>query len=132
MSDRSAKSVTVEENTKAVADPGRRQLLCRTVTGLAAVSTLLQDRVMTRAAAATPPRAKRIIYLFQSGGPSQLDLFDPKPQLAKYRGQDLPESIRRGQRLTGMTANQASFPTAPSIFQFSRHGKSGADRKSVV
>ena len=126
MSDRSAKSVPTEENTKAVADPGRRQLLCRTVTGLAAVSTLLQDPVITRAAAATPPRAKRIIYLFQSGGPSQLDLFDPKPQLAKYRGQDLPESIRRGQRLTGMTANQASFPTAPSIFQFSRHGKSGA------
>ncbi|MBO0863250.1 MAG: DUF1501 domain-containing protein, partial [Chloracidobacterium sp.] len=72
------------------------------------------------------PRAKRVIYLFQSGGPSQLDLFDPKPQLEKYRGQDLPASIRRGQRLTGMTSNQASFPTAPSIFKFARHGQSGA------
>ena len=73
-----------------------------------------------------PPTAKRVIYLFQSGGPSQLDLFDPKPQLAKFRGKDLPDSIRRGQRLTGMTSNQASFPTAPSIFNFAQHGKSGA------
>ena len=55
------------------------------------------------------PKAKRIIYLFQSGGPSQLDLFDYKPTLNKMRGQDLPESIRRGQRLTGMTSGQESF-----------------------
>src|SRR5947209_9171831 len=53
------------------------------------------------------PRAKRIIYLFMSGGPSQLDLFDPKPVLNKLNGQDLPESVRMGQRLTGMSANQA-------------------------
>lgn len=72
------------------------------------------------------PKAKRIIYLFQSGAPSQLDLFDPKPGLEKYRGQNLPESIRKGQRLTGMTAFQSSFPTAPSIFKFNRHGNSGA------
>src|SRR5262245_61670870 len=53
------------------------------------------------------PKAKRVIYLFQSGGPSQLELFDYKPHLEKYRGQDLPDSIRRGQRLTGMTAFQS-------------------------
>src|SRR5512134_1498188 len=52
------------------------------------------------------PKARRVIYLFQSGGPSQLELFDYKPQLEKYRGQDLPDSVRRGQRLTGMTAFQ--------------------------
>ena len=56
------------------------------------------------------PKAKRVIYLFQSGGPSQLELFDYKPQLEKFRGQDLPDSVRRGQRLTGMTAHQSHFP----------------------
>src|SRR4051794_6071948 len=58
------------------------------------------------------PRAKRIVYLFQSGGPSQLDMFDYKPQLEKYQGQDLPPSIRKNQRLTGMSADQAVFPVA--------------------
>jgi len=72
-----------------------------------------------------PARAKRVIYLFQHGGPSQLDLFDYKPELAKRRGEDLPDSIRKGQRLTGMTAYQAKFPTAPSIFGFAKHGQSG-------
>lgn len=78
------------------------------------------------------PKAKRIIYLFQSGAPSQLDLFDPKPDLEKYRGQNLPESIRKGQRLTGMTAFQSSFPTAPSIFKFNRHGNSGAHLSELL
>src|SRR5579872_3210775 len=72
-----------------------------------------------------PPTAKRVIYLFQHGAPSQLDIFDYKPNLAARRGEDLPESIRQGQRLTGMTAYQTKFPTAPSIFQFARHGQSG-------
>lgn len=72
------------------------------------------------------PKAKRVIYLYQAGGPSQLDLFDHKPQLAKLRGENLPDSIRQGQRLTGMTAYQANFPTAPSVFKFDQHGKSGA------
>jgi hypothetical protein len=72
------------------------------------------------------PKAKRIIYLFQHGGPSQLDLLDPKPILQKLRGKDLPESVRMGQRLTGMTAYQANFPTAPSIFSFAQQGESGA------
>ena len=71
------------------------------------------------------PRAKRIIYLFMSGGPSQLDLFDYKPLLNRMNGQGLPASVRKGQRLTGMSANQATLPLAGSIFKFARHGKSG-------
>ena len=72
------------------------------------------------------PKARRIIYLHQSGAPSQMDLFDPKPQLADRYAQDLPDSVRRGQRLTGMTSKQKSFPVAPSVFKFAQHGKSGA------
>lgn len=70
-------------------------------------------------------KAKRIIYLFMSGGPSQLDLFDYKPKLNEMNGQDLPESIRKGQRLTTMTSNQARLPMAGSQFKFARHGKAG-------
>ncbi len=66
-----------------------------------------------------------MIYLFQSGAPSQLDLFDPKPGLQDRRGAELPDSIRKGQRLTGMTSRQSSFPVAPSRFRFARHGQSG-------
>ncbi|MCX8511321.1 MAG: DUF1501 domain-containing protein, partial [Chthoniobacteraceae bacterium] len=72
------------------------------------------------------PKAKRIIYLFQSGAPSQMDLFDPKPEMSAQRGKDLPESIRKGQRLTTMTSGQKSFPIAPSIFKFAQYGQSGA------
>jgi len=72
------------------------------------------------------PRAKRVIYLFQSGAPSQLDLFDYKPELAKYQGTELPDSVRRGQRLTGMTSRQGSFPIAASKYKFAQHGASGA------
>ena len=71
------------------------------------------------------PKAKRIIYLFMSGGPSQLDLFDYKPKLNEMNGQDLPESIRKGQRLTTMTSNQARLPMAGSAFKFARHGQNG-------
>ena len=70
------------------------------------------------------PKVRRIIYLFQSGGPSHLDLFDYKPTLARMNGEQLPESIRKGQRLTGMTAYQKSFPLAGTQFQFAAHGKS--------
>ena len=73
-----------------------------------------------------PASARRIIYLFQSGAPSQLDLFDYKPKLAELRGTELPDSIRQGQRLTGMTSAQTSLPVAPSIYRFDRHGSSGA------
>ncbi len=72
------------------------------------------------------PKVKRVIYLFQSGAPSQLDLFDYKPLLNKMNGQDLPESVRQGQRLTGMTAGQASFPLAGSQFNFAQRGQTGA------
>ena len=72
------------------------------------------------------PRAKRVIYLFQSGGPSQIDLYDPKPELNRRHGEELPESVRRGQRLTAMSGNQARLPMAGSPFQFARHGRSGA------
>ena len=76
--------------------------------------------------------AKRIIYLFQSGAPSQMDLFDPKLELEKRRGEDLPESIRQGQRLTTMTSGQAKFPVAPSIFKFAQHGQSGMWMSDLV
>ena len=72
------------------------------------------------------PKAKRVIYLFQSGGPSQLELFDHKPLLNQLRGQELPESVRMGQRLTGMTSGQSSFPLAGSFYKFNQHGQSGA------
>lgn len=71
-------------------------------------------------------KAKRVIYLFQSGGPSQLDLFDYKPGMGGLHGSELPNSIRGGQRITGMTSGQKSFPVASSKFSFSRHGQSGA------
>lgn len=71
------------------------------------------------------PRAKRVIFLFQSGGPSQLDLWDHKPHLKTHAGQELPDSIRNGQRLTGMTAGQDQFPVTPSKFDFHQHGQSG-------
>jgi hypothetical protein len=72
------------------------------------------------------PKAKRVIYLFQNGAPSQLETFDYKPTLNKMMGQDLPESIRKGQRLTGMTSGQKSFPLIGSYYKFSQHGQSGA------
>ncbi|MGB0371353.1 MAG: DUF1501 domain-containing protein [Opitutales bacterium] len=67
------------------------------------------------------PKAKRVIYLFQNGGPSQLDIFDYKPGLKDKFGEDLPDSVRQGQRVTGMTANQAKFPVAPSVFDFKKY-----------
>lgn len=78
------------------------------------------------------PRAKRIIYLFMSGGPSQLDLFDHKPLLNAMNGQDLPASVRMGQRLTGMSANQATLPLAGSAFKFAQYGKSGASVSDLL
>lgn len=72
------------------------------------------------------PRAKRVIYLFQSGAPSQLELFDWKPLLRKMDGQELPESVRQGQRLTGMTANQKKFPLKGALIDFKQYGQSGA------
>ncbi len=71
------------------------------------------------------PKAKRAIYLFMNGGPSQMDLFDYKPKMDGWFDKDLPDSIRQGQRLTTMTSGQSRFPIAPSKYKFARHGKSG-------
>lgn len=108
----------------------RRQFLTRTAAGagLGALASLLASDSQAAPALQTPhfpPKAKRVIYLFQSGAPSQLDLFDEKPGLADLFGTELPESIRQGQRLTGMTANQDSHPIAPSKFRFQTVGDSG-------
>ncbi len=78
------------------------------------------------------PKAKRIIYLFQSGAPSQIDLFDHKPLLQEMYGQELPESVRQGQRLTGMTAGQSSFPLAGTLFNFQRYGESQAWMSELI
>jgi hypothetical protein len=119
-------------------DQSRRTFLGRMAGGLgaAALSTLLGP--VTRAAAVSPsaprsatdlphfaPRAKRVIYLFQSGGPSQIDLFDFKPVLRELHATELPDSVRGGQRVTGMTAGQRSFPVVAPPFEFSRYGAHG-------
>ena len=114
----------------------RRHFFGRSCYGLgaAALTSLLSDDLQAGDAGTAgllglphfAPKAKRVIYLFQSGAPSQIDLFDPKPALKDLRATELPDSIRRGQRLTGMTATQTSFPVAPSLFQFAQRGKSGA------
>jgi hypothetical protein len=108
----------------------RRRFLCQGTLGIgaAALASLLQTDKADGAESLPhfAPRAKRVNYLFQSGAPSQLDLFDHKPRLEQFRGQDLPDSIRNGQRLTGMTSGQKSFPIAPSMFKFAQRGQSGA------
>jgi len=102
-----------------------RRDLIKGAVGAAALASLLQaDEVP--ALPHFPPTARRVIYLFQSGAPSQMDLFDHKPKLASLRATELPDSIRMGQRLTGMTATQTSFPVAPSLFKFAQHGNSAA------
>jgi hypothetical protein len=109
----------------ALALQSRRAFLSRSV-GLSALATLLNGETTSGDEPHFPPTAKRVIYLFQSGAPSQLDLFDYKPKLKDLFGKDLPDSVRRGQRLTGMTATQEEFPVAPSKYQFRQRGKSGA------
>ena len=102
----------------------RRHFFSRAATGLggAALASLLKGEGLPHFA----PKAKRVIYLFQSGGPSQMELFDYKPRLREFQGQELPESVRGGQRLTQMSATQSSFPVVPSKYEFARHGQSGA------
>jgi hypothetical protein len=117
------------------AQMSRRAFLSQCTLGTAALAALLKDDGLAQSSQTIPhfaPKAKRVIYLFQSGAPSQLDLFDPKPGLEKFRGQNLPDSIRQGQRLTGMTAYQSSFPVAPSIFKFAQHGQSGATLSELL
>ena len=115
----------------------RRQFFGRSSTGLgrAALASLLSQQGYAAASnsatgglAGLPhfaPKAKRVIYLFQSGAPSQIDLFDYKPRLQDFHKQELPDSIRKGQRITGMTSGQDSFPVAASIFKFQQHGQNG-------
>ncbi len=116
----------------------RRQFLSQTSMGLgAAALSMLTGSALGTTGPKTAglgvlgnphfaPKAKRVIYLFQSGGPSQLELFDYKPTLSQLHGQELPDSVRQGQRLTGMSSNQSSLPMARSIFDFKQHGHSGA------
>jgi hypothetical protein len=117
----------------------RREFLgfARLGLGGAALSSLLSRDAEARTGGLTgiphfAPKAKRVIYLFQHGAPSQLDLFDYKPALQKHHGADLPESVRMGQRLTGMTAYQAKFPTAPSVFKFAKYGKGGVELSELL
>src|SRR5215467_8563198 len=117
----------------------RRHFFGRASTGLGAavLASLLNDDLRGAETVANPegglpglphfpPKAKRVIYLFQGGAPSQIELFDYKPRLNDLRGSELPDSVRQGQRLTGMTAAQASFPVVPSLFKFAQYGNSGA------
>jgi len=110
----------------------RRYFFSRTSAGLGSIAlgSLLSRDLMSKdilaRAKTIAPKAKRVIYLFQSGAPSQMDLFDYKPEMNDRFDEDLPDGIRNGQRLTGMTSGQARFPIAPSIFKFSQRGESGA------
>ncbi|MBI1899224.1 MAG: DUF1501 domain-containing protein [Acidobacteria bacterium] len=118
----------------------RREFFGRASTGIgvAALASLLDPRLFAAVTDRDPktgglaglphftPKAKRVIFLHQSGAPSQMDLFDYKPRLDKLRATELPDSVRMGQRITGMTSGQSSLPVASSIFKFQRHGQSGA------
>ncbi len=115
----------------------RRHFFGRTGMGLgaAALASLLPPAPALAATATTgglaglphfAPQAKRAIFLFMAGGPSQMDLLDYKPKMEAMYDQDLPDSIRRGQRLTTMTSGQSRFPIAPSMYRFQQHGESGA------
>ena len=84
-----------------------------------------QDRGVLSGRFHVPPKAKRVIYLFMAGGPSQMETFDYKPVLRERNGEQLPDSVRQGQRLTGMSGNQSSLPLAGSQFEFTRHGAAG-------
>jgi hypothetical protein len=112
-------------------DITRRQFLGRAATGIgtAALASLLNPRLLaSQGFAGMPhfaPKAKRVIWLTQAGAPSQLDLFDYKPELRGQFNKDLPDSVRQGQRVTGMTSGQARFPVAPSVFAFKQYGHAG-------
>ena len=96
--------------------------------GGTALASLLAREVAANPASPLPhltAKAKRVVWMFQSGAPSQIDLFDYKPKLTEFHKQELPDSIRMGQRLTGMTSGQKNFPVAASKFKFAQHGQSG-------
>ncbi|MEM9585699.1 MAG: DUF1501 domain-containing protein [Planctomycetota bacterium] len=121
----------------------RRSFLSRSSVGLGAAALAMLDGNQMPAVEASAaggrvdlphhaPKAKRAIYLFMSGAPSQIDLWDPKPAMGQWFDKDLPESIRMGQRLTTMTSGQARFPIAPSIYQFARHGQAGTEVSELL
>ena len=119
----------------------RRQFFRKSAAGLggAALASLLgQDKLIGAGGGSRmmpiqhAPKAKRAIYLFMSGAPSQIDLWDQKPKMKEWFDKDLPEEIRDGQRLTTMTSKQARFPIAPSIYQFSKHGQSGTEVSELL
>ena len=115
----------------------RRQFCTRFGLGLGSIALAHLLPGVTGAARAAAParppaRAKRVIYLFMSGGPSQQDLFDHKPRLRELNGQELPAEVRGQQRLTGMSGNQAVLPLAGSHFDFAQHGRSGAWFSSLL
>jgi uncharacterized protein (DUF1501 family) len=118
-------------NSHPFLDLTRRQFLGRasTAIGAAALASLLNPRLSAaQAGVGIPhfaPKAKRVIWLTQAGAPSQLDLFDYKPGLREMFDKDLPDSVRNGQRVTGMTSGQARFPIAPSAFAFKQFGRAG-------
>lgn len=117
---------------EAPGDISRRGFLSRFGYGVGAMAlaNLIRGEQSASAAVSTAqqfaPRAKRIIFLFQAGAPSQMDLFDYKPRLNRDHGQELPDSVRDGQRLTGMSGNQSTLPLVGSPFKFAQHGESGA------
>jgi uncharacterized protein (DUF1501 family) len=118
-------------NPNPFLDMTRRQFLGRASTGIgaAALASLLNPQLSAaQGSAGIPhfaPKAKRVIWLTQAGAPSQLDLFDYKPGLSGMFDKDLPDSVRNGQRVTGMTSGQARFPIAPSVFSFKQYGQAG-------
>jgi len=116
---------------------GRRELLRGAGLGFGALALADILRADARPADAPrgphfAPKAKRVIYLFQAGGPSPFETLDPKPKLRELHGQPLPESVRGGQRLTGMSGNQAVLPLAGSFVDFARHGQSGIEFSSLL
>ena len=113
----------------------RRDLLVRSGYGLGAIGLHALGASDASASPAFPgfaPKAKRVIFLFQSGGPSHVDLFDPKPLLQERFGDDIPESVFQGQRVTGMVAHQARFQAMPTRYSFARHGQSGISMSELL
>lgn len=103
-----------------------RRTILKSAVGSAALASLMQTSALADVGLTHfAPRAKRVVYLFQSGGPSHLELLDEKPELKKLHGTELPDSIRQGQRLTGMTSGQTSFPVIAPKFGFKSCGQSG-------
>ncbi|NNE90286.1 MAG: DUF1501 domain-containing protein, partial [Verrucomicrobiales bacterium] len=119
----------------------RRQFFSKTANGLgtAALASLLGKNALSAPSGDGgfgphhfAPKAKRAIYLFMSGAPSQIDMWDHKPKMAGWYDKELPDEIRNGQRLTTMTSGQKRFPIAPSIYKFTKHGESGTEVSELL